>query len=205
LIARLAYVLQRETLIDDVYITLRYALNLLHGEGMVFNPGEPVYGASSPLYALLLSGIALVLSREVLVAILPWIGTLCLAGFVSLVWSLLPVTLFARIVRAARKKEFLFLLFPLYVHDFIGLVSPRVTEGRKATPSSNRWFARYLKEGEPTFVVLREREIDRNEFLYGGCGDSVFLPAEKEWFALAYGLAFQTMELFSHHRDRGSG
>jgi len=467
LIARLAYVLPRETLIDDVYITLRYALNVLHGEGMVFNPGEPVYGASSPLYTLLLSGIALVLSREVLVVILPWMGTLCLAGFVSLVWSLLPITLFARIVmtmallsyprifyastggmeeclillfmglsvfahlrgrpvvlglmcgllfitkvdtlvwitcilvleaivrkkvpwsalaiaflvslpwlayslsrygtiiphtvdakrvayvasegsrlldavqftvpapfqgnaavlilfavgvygvlgaaivRAARKKEFLFLLFPiyclgytilllfsgtssglwerwtvphwgmflltlgyvvnpvgliqglrrgdglkqgvwiglallylcglaasfvypyrmspdpkassqagqwlrahgapgesvmlepigligylsnLYVHDFIGLVSPRVTEGRKATPSSNRWFTRYLKEREPTFIVLRAREIGRNEFLYGGYGDSVFLPAEKEWFALAYGLTFQTTD-----------
>ncbi len=34
---------------DDVFITLRYAANFVHGQGLVFNPGERVQGFTSPL------------------------------------------------------------------------------------------------------------------------------------------------------------
>lgn len=44
---------------DDPLITLRYASNLLHGHGPVFNIGERVEGYSSPLH-LLLATVALV-------------------------------------------------------------------------------------------------------------------------------------------------
>lgn len=40
---------------DDPFITLRYAANLLHGHGLVFNIGERVEGFSSPLHVLLVS------------------------------------------------------------------------------------------------------------------------------------------------------
>src|SRR5438552_180061 len=40
---------------DDSYITYRYALNLLHGHGLVFNPGEYVLSTTTPLYTLLLA------------------------------------------------------------------------------------------------------------------------------------------------------
>ncbi|MBN2555342.1 MAG: hypothetical protein JXA97_05330 [Anaerolineales bacterium] len=43
-------------IIDDAYITFRYARNLLGGYGFVYNPGEWVLGTTTPLYALLLSG-----------------------------------------------------------------------------------------------------------------------------------------------------
>jgi arabinofuranosyltransferase len=44
---------------DDTYITLRYAENLVRGEGLVFNPGERVEGYSNFLYAVALAaGIA---------------------------------------------------------------------------------------------------------------------------------------------------
>jgi arabinofuranosyltransferase len=36
--------------IDDAYITYRYAANLAHGHGAVYNPGERVEGYSSPLW-----------------------------------------------------------------------------------------------------------------------------------------------------------
>ena len=39
---------------DDSYITYRYAYNLAHGSGFVFNPGERYLGTSTPLYGLLL-------------------------------------------------------------------------------------------------------------------------------------------------------
>ncbi len=44
--------------IDDAYITFRYARNLISGQGLVFNPGEAVLGTTTPVYALLLSGLA---------------------------------------------------------------------------------------------------------------------------------------------------
>jgi hypothetical protein len=34
---------------DDVFITLRYAANLVHGHGLAFNPGQHVQGFTSPL------------------------------------------------------------------------------------------------------------------------------------------------------------
>jgi hypothetical protein len=42
---------------EDSYISLRYAENLASGHGMVYNPGERVFGASTPLYVLLLGGL----------------------------------------------------------------------------------------------------------------------------------------------------
>ncbi len=42
---------------DDIYITYRYAYNLAHGRGLVFNPGERVFGVSDPGVAVLLAGL----------------------------------------------------------------------------------------------------------------------------------------------------
>lgn len=39
---------------DDMFITYRYAWNLAHGEGFVFNPGERVFGLTNPGLGLLL-------------------------------------------------------------------------------------------------------------------------------------------------------
>ena len=38
---------------DDAFITFRYAQNLATGNGLVFNPGEPVMGSTSPGHCLL--------------------------------------------------------------------------------------------------------------------------------------------------------
>lgn len=45
------------TFIDDAYIFMRYADNLRHGDGLVYNAGEPVMGFTSPLFTLLLGGV----------------------------------------------------------------------------------------------------------------------------------------------------
>ncbi len=42
----------RSYLIDDTFIHLQYAKNFRDGEGLVFNPGERVYGTTSPLWSL---------------------------------------------------------------------------------------------------------------------------------------------------------
>ena len=44
-------------IVDDVFIPLRYAENLLAGEGMVFNPGERVEGYTDFLWVLLGAGL----------------------------------------------------------------------------------------------------------------------------------------------------
>jgi hypothetical protein len=48
---------------EDFLITLRYAENLAAGRGFVYNPGEPVLGTTTPLYALLL-GLASVVRLD---------------------------------------------------------------------------------------------------------------------------------------------
>jgi arabinofuranosyltransferase len=43
---------------DDALITARYAAHFAGGDGLVYNPGEPVLGTTTPLWALLLAGTA---------------------------------------------------------------------------------------------------------------------------------------------------
>jgi hypothetical protein len=45
----------RGYLTDDTFIHLQYARNLAAGRGFVFNPGEHVYGSTSPLWVALLA------------------------------------------------------------------------------------------------------------------------------------------------------
>lgn len=46
-------------LIDDAWISFRYAAHLAGGDGLVFNPGDRVQGFTNPLYTLLLAAGAL--------------------------------------------------------------------------------------------------------------------------------------------------
>jgi hypothetical protein len=50
--------LQGYTLVDDAYISFRYAKNLALGHGLVWNPGEPVEGYTNLLWVLLLTPFA---------------------------------------------------------------------------------------------------------------------------------------------------
>jgi hypothetical protein len=45
-------------LVDDAYISFRYAVNFAHGNGLVWNPGERVEGYTNLLWVVLLSGFA---------------------------------------------------------------------------------------------------------------------------------------------------
>ncbi|HMJ10771.1 MAG TPA: hypothetical protein VK524_05155, partial [Polyangiaceae bacterium] len=44
------------TLFDDAFISFRYAQNLVHGRGLVFNVGERVEGYTNFLWVLVLAG-----------------------------------------------------------------------------------------------------------------------------------------------------
>ncbi|MEO1163568.1 MAG: hypothetical protein AAFV98_07295 [Chloroflexota bacterium] len=51
--------------VDDAYIVGRYAENLAMGNGLVFNIGEPVSALTSPLHALLATGLFIVTGSSV--------------------------------------------------------------------------------------------------------------------------------------------
>ena len=95
---------------DDAYVTYRYASNLAHGLGFVFNPGErAVLGTSTPLYALALAlgarfgadiptlsiaigSLATALTLAMIVLLARRAGTPAAGVAAALGWSLSPFT-----------------------------------------------------------------------------------------------------------------
>ncbi|MEP7011865.1 MAG: hypothetical protein ABJC13_16195 [Acidobacteriota bacterium] len=71
---------------DDAFITLRYAQNFARGHGLVFNPGERVFGCTEPLLAVLLGSARWVsgLPLPNLATALHALGLLALASLVLL-------------------------------------------------------------------------------------------------------------------------
>ncbi len=57
-LALTARLLPGQRIVDDAYITFRYARNLVRGTGFVYNPGERVLGTTTPLYTLVLAALA---------------------------------------------------------------------------------------------------------------------------------------------------
>jgi hypothetical protein len=110
LCAALAWPL-RDYVTDDTFIHLQYARHLAHGEGFVFNPGEHVYGSTSPLWVMLLAnaialgvdglfaakllGAAATLAALLLWFVLvrrtlgsPWLRVLSTVGWAAHAWML---------------------------------------------------------------------------------------------------------------------
>ena len=50
--------------IDDAFITFRYARNIVHGVGFIYNAGERVLGTTTPLYTLWMATLALISGSE---------------------------------------------------------------------------------------------------------------------------------------------
>jgi arabinofuranosyltransferase len=78
----------RHDLTDGTFIHLQYARNLVSGHGLSFNPGERVYGCTSPLWAALVAdGMALGFDGLRVARVL---------GFLATLWS---VVLFLQLMR----------------------------------------------------------------------------------------------------------
>ena len=69
--------------VDDAFIVYRYAWNLAHGAGFVFNPGERVEGVTCFLWTLLLAPVAM--TGPVLPRVAPVLTALCGLGVLLLV------------------------------------------------------------------------------------------------------------------------
>jgi len=64
LVALLARLIPGPRMIDDAFITFRYARNIVHGLGFVYNAGERVLGTTTPLYTLLMAALAFITRNE---------------------------------------------------------------------------------------------------------------------------------------------
>jgi tetratricopeptide (TPR) repeat protein len=73
-----AHALEFRVLQDDAYISLRYARNLVRGDGLVFNPGERVEGYSNFSWTLLLALFLYLGAPDVPTA--TWLGVVFGAG-----------------------------------------------------------------------------------------------------------------------------
>ncbi len=113
----------RGYLTDDTFIHLRYAQHVAMGQGLVFNPGERVYGCTSPLWAALIGDLML-LGLDGLFAAR-------LLGFLS---TLACVALF---LQAARRM----------------LRSPLVRAGAVLAWSTHAWFMRWSLSGMETSLA----------------------------------------------------
>ena len=90
-------------LTDDTFIHLQFAKNLIRGDGFAFNSGEPTYGATSPLWVLLLAGIGRLVAGAgatpndvVQMPELAWVAKVCGALFLGL--SVLLVARLGRVL-----------------------------------------------------------------------------------------------------------
>jgi hypothetical protein len=86
LIALFARLLPGPRVIDDAYITFRYARNLLDGQGLVYNAGERVLGTTTPLFSLLMVGMGAITDQHVPY---PWLALITSAVADSLTCLLL--------------------------------------------------------------------------------------------------------------------
>jgi arabinofuranosyltransferase len=73
-------------IVDDAYITFRYAQNLAAGHGLVFNAGEAVLGTTTPLYAFILACLSSTLKTDDLPQIAYVFNALLDAGGTALVF-----------------------------------------------------------------------------------------------------------------------
>jgi hypothetical protein len=84
---RVAMILITRLGAEDAYITFRYASQLVNGNGFVHNTGEPIYGTTTPLFAILLA-IWHRVSPEVLLG--AWgVNVAAAAGGLILTWAAL--------------------------------------------------------------------------------------------------------------------
>jgi len=67
---------------DDSYITLTYAKNLAHGRGFVFNYPPAVLGTTTPLFAMVVAGLALIFRQMAIQHIAVFLTAFCWSGIV---------------------------------------------------------------------------------------------------------------------------
>lgn len=78
----------RDLRLDDAYIAFQFARNLASGQGVAFNPGERIFGFTSPLHVLMLA-MVYVVAGDVLAQAAVLLGSVALTAQAWLVYRLL--------------------------------------------------------------------------------------------------------------------
>ena len=86
LVTTLLYAASSGWAYDDPFITFRYARNLAHGEGFVYNPGLHVQSTTTPLFTLILAAISPIWDDLPRLAVLLGAASLALGGI--FLWDL---------------------------------------------------------------------------------------------------------------------
>ncbi len=76
LVVLLQWMAFRDLLLDDAYITYRYAENLVLGRGFVFNPGEWRLGSTAPGHVLIAAALRALVGHDALPAAMAVVGCL---------------------------------------------------------------------------------------------------------------------------------
>ncbi|HSS79066.1 MAG TPA: hypothetical protein VLV54_20260, partial [Thermoanaerobaculia bacterium] len=84
---------------EDAFIYYRYAWNWAHGNGLVFNLGDPVEGSSGPIWMMVLALLAR--ARFDLPRTAPVLGILCGAATLGATWLLARAAALSRFGRLA--------------------------------------------------------------------------------------------------------
>jgi len=74
--------------LDDSWIHLQFARNLIEGAGFSYNPGQPVAGSTAPLWTVLLAGGALVAGPSLVTAKVMGVA-LTIGGALATQWAAL--------------------------------------------------------------------------------------------------------------------
>ncbi|MFN3651749.1 MAG: hypothetical protein ACK47B_19410 [Armatimonadota bacterium] len=130
---------------EDALITLRYAENLAHGLGFVYNPGERVLGTTTPLYTLLLAvaswlgAPALYVGKALNIAA---DGALCLVAYrwlTALGWE-----------RAGRAAAFWIAVHPLHIRWAVSGMETSLV----ALCGAAAWLAYTHRRELPAYALL---------------------------------------------------
>jgi len=76
------------SLFDDAMISMRYAWNFAHGQGLVFNPGERVEGYTNLLMTLIMALTIVLLGKHGSIVAIQLFGLLCLLAGGWLTWQI---------------------------------------------------------------------------------------------------------------------
>ncbi len=154
-------------LFDDAMISMRYAWNLSHGQGLVWNPGERVEGYTNLLLTLIMSVFTGLLDKSAAVLAVQIMGIGLVLGCVYLVWKL-ATQLAARLDPGAR---------PFFVATVVVLTITYY-------PLSF-WALTGMETGLLTFLVLAAVYVVERD--NAGSGEAHLLQA-----AVLLGLAYLT-------------
>ena len=111
-----------DVLMDDAFISFRYAKNLANGLGLVFNPGEKVEGYTNFLWVMIL-GLSEYLGLGILTASKIFAGAATFG-------TLLTLFFLARHLFESYSFKFVYIAFPLLVFSSQGTQAQLLMDGR---------------------------------------------------------------------------